>query len=45
MNSATIVQRLWTYCNALRDDGMSKGGNMEQLTYGKARGWTHMERL
>ena len=23
MNSATIVQKLWNYCNALRDDGMS----------------------
>lgn len=23
MNTATIVQKLWNYCNALRDDGMS----------------------
>jgi type I restriction enzyme M protein len=32
-NSATIVQRLWNYCNVLRDDGMSCGDNIEQLTY------------
>lgn len=24
-SSATIVQRLWNYCNVLRDDGMSYG--------------------
>ena len=23
--SATIVQKLWNYCNGLRDDGMSYG--------------------
>lgn len=32
-NSATIVQRLWNYCNVLRDDGMSYGDYVEQLTY------------
>jgi type I restriction enzyme M protein len=31
--SATIVQKLWNYCNVLRDDGMSYGDYMEQLTY------------
>ena len=31
--SATIVQRLWNYCNVLRDDGMSYGDYLEQLTY------------
>jgi type I restriction enzyme M protein len=31
--SSTIVQRLWNYCNVLRDDGMSYGDNVEQLTY------------
>jgi type I restriction enzyme M protein len=31
--SATIVQRLWNYCNLLRDDGMSYGDYVEQLTY------------
>jgi len=25
MNSATLVQKLWNYCNVLRDDGMSYG--------------------
>jgi type I restriction enzyme M protein len=29
----TIVQRLWNYCNTLRDDGMSYGDYLEQLTY------------
>ena len=33
MNSATIVQKLWNYCNVLRDDGMSYGDYLEQLTY------------
>ena len=33
MNSATIVQKLWNYCNVLRDDGMSYGDHVEQLTY------------
>ncbi len=32
-SSATIVQRLWNYCNVLRDDGMSYGDYVEQLTY------------
>ena len=33
MNSATIVQKLWNYCNVLRDDGMRYGDYVEQLTY------------
>jgi type I restriction enzyme M protein len=33
MNSATIVQKLWNYCNMLRDDGMSYCDFVEQLTY------------
>lgn len=28
-----IVQKLWNYCNHLRDDGMSYGDYLEQLTY------------
>ena len=32
-NSSTIIQRLWNYCNVLRDDGMSYGDYVEQLTY------------
>jgi type I restriction enzyme M protein len=31
--SSTIVQRLWNYCNMPRDDGMSYGDYVEQLTY------------
>jgi type I restriction enzyme M protein len=30
---STIIQRLWNYCNVLRDDGMSYGDYVEQLTY------------
>ena len=33
VNSSTLVQELWNYCNVLRDDGMSYGGYVEQLTY------------
>ena len=29
----SIVQRVWNYCNVLRDDGMSYGDYVEQLTY------------
>jgi len=28
-----IVQRLWNYCDVLRDDGVSYGDYVEQLTY------------
>ena len=28
-----IIKRLWNYCNVLRDDGMSYGDYVEQLTY------------
>jgi type I restriction enzyme M protein len=30
---SAIVQKLWNYCNVLRDDGMSYGDYVEQLTY------------
>jgi type I restriction enzyme M protein len=33
MNSSTLIQKLWNYCNVLRDDGMSYGDYVEQLTY------------
>ncbi len=33
MNTSNIVQKLWNYCNVLRDDGMSYGDYVEQLTY------------
>ena len=32
MTPAAIVSRLWNYCNVLRDDGMSYGDYVEQLT-------------
>jgi type I restriction enzyme M protein len=28
-----LVQKLWNYCNVLRDDGLSYGEYVEQLTY------------
>jgi type I restriction enzyme M protein len=41
LSSSAIVQKLWNYCNILRDDGMSYGDSpsmvfrtgVEQLTY------------
>lgn len=32
-DAPTIVSRLWNYCNVLRDDGVSYGDYVEQLTY------------
>jgi len=31
--SAGLVAKLWNYCNVLRDDGLSYGDYVEQLTY------------
>src|SRR5438477_4113068 len=31
--SSGILQKLWNYCNILRDDGMSYGDYVEQLTF------------
>ncbi|MCI0628649.1 MAG: type I restriction-modification system subunit M N-terminal domain-containing protein, partial [Acidobacteria bacterium] len=31
--SAAVVQKLWNYCNVLRDAGLSYGDYIEQLTY------------
>lgn len=31
--SQQIVKKLWSYCNLLRDDGLSYGDYLEQLTY------------
>ena len=31
--SATLVRKLWQYCNVLRDDGLSYPDYVEQLTY------------
>jgi type I restriction enzyme M protein len=33
MTSNQIVQKLWNYCNILRDDGLSYGDYVEQLTF------------
>ena len=33
MTTASIVQRVWNYCNTLRDDDVSYGDYLEQLTY------------
>jgi type I restriction enzyme M protein len=32
-HSTALVQKLWNYCNILRDDGLSYGDYVEQLTY------------
>jgi type I restriction enzyme M protein len=32
-NSKVLVEKLWNYCNVLRDDGLSYGDYVEQLTY------------
>jgi type I restriction enzyme M protein len=32
-DSATLVAKLWNYCNVLRDDGLSYQDYIEQLTY------------
>jgi type I restriction enzyme M protein len=31
--SSAIVQKVWNYCNVLRDEGVSYGDYVEQLTY------------
>ncbi len=33
MTPATIVNKIWNYCHVLRDDGVSYGDYLEQLTY------------
>lgn len=33
MTSATIISKVWNYCNILRDDGVGYGDYLEQLTY------------
>ncbi|MBI4705697.1 MAG: SAM-dependent DNA methyltransferase [Deltaproteobacteria bacterium] len=32
-DTAQIVQKLWSYCHVLRDDGLSYGDYVEQLTF------------
>ena len=33
ITSTTIGQKLWNYCNVLRDAGLSYGDYLEQLTF------------
>lgn len=33
MNTTSIVDRVWSFCTTLRDDGVSYGDYLEQLTY------------
>jgi type I restriction enzyme M protein len=33
MNADAIVSKVWSYCTTLRDDGVSYGDYLEQLTY------------
>lgn len=33
MSGADLVQKVWNYCNLLRDDGLSYGDYLEQITY------------
>src|SRR5690606_21132418 len=33
MTTSTIVSKVWSFCNTLRDDGVSYGDYLEQLTY------------
>jgi len=33
MNTAPIVQKVWSFCTTLRDDGVGYGDYLEQLTY------------
>lgn len=33
MNTSSIISRVWSFCNILRDDGVSYGDYLEQLTY------------
>lgn len=33
MNTTSIVSRVWSFCTTLRDDGVSYGDYLEQLTY------------
>ncbi|MEY8843060.1 type I restriction-modification system subunit M N-terminal domain-containing protein, partial [Cribrihabitans sp. XS_ASV171] len=33
MNTASIVSKVWSFCNLLKDDGVGYGDYLEQLTY------------
>jgi type I restriction-modification system DNA methylase subunit len=38
MTAPALVQKLWNYCNILRDDGLSYGDYLEQLTFADGKG-------
>ena len=33
MNTAPIISKVWSFCTTQRDDGVSYGDYLEQLTY------------
>ena len=33
MKTAPIVSKVWSFCTTLRDDGVSYGDYLEQITY------------
>ena len=33
LNTSGIISKIWSFCNTLRDDGVSYGDYLEQLTY------------
>ncbi len=33
MNTASIVPKVWSFCDILKDDGISYGDYLEQLTW------------
>ena len=33
MSTASIISKVWNFCNILRDDGVGYGDYLEQLTY------------
>lgn len=32
-NASALISKLWSYCHILRDDGLSYGDYVEQLTF------------
>src|SRR5438045_5679383 len=32
-NTSSIISKVWSFCNTLRDDGVGYGDYLEQLTY------------
>ena len=31
--SSEVISKIWSFCNTLRDDGVSYGDYLEQITY------------